>query len=73
MESYKRPTYANGKICYIEIPAVDVMLSASFYKEVFGWKISQRSDGQFAFDDPVGEMSGTWIMGRNPSGEGTCN
>jgi predicted enzyme related to lactoylglutathione lyase len=69
MESSKRPTYANGKICYIEIPAVDVMLSASFYKEVFGWKIRQRSDGQFAFDDPVGEVSGAWIMGRNPSPE----
>jgi predicted enzyme related to lactoylglutathione lyase len=67
MERSKRPTYANGKICYIEIPAADVMLSASFYKEIFGWKIHQRSDGQFAFDDPVGEVSGTWVMGRNTS------
>jgi len=23
-----------GKICYIEIPAIDVLLSASFYKKV---------------------------------------
>lgn len=28
----KKPTYANGKICYIEIPAKDVEISASFYR-----------------------------------------
>jgi predicted enzyme related to lactoylglutathione lyase len=27
------PTLANGKICYIEIPAVDVRRSAEFYKK----------------------------------------
>lgn len=32
------PDYANGKICYIEIPAIDIDASAAFYKAVFGWK-----------------------------------
>jgi uncharacterized protein len=63
------PTLSNGKICYLEIPAVDVLLSASFYKKVFGWQIRERSDGKIAFDDTVGEVSGTWEIGRIPSPE----
>ena len=69
METIKRPTLGNGKICYLEIPANDVMLSASFYKKVFGWQIRERSDGHIAFDDAVNEVSGTWVPGRNPSTE----
>lgn len=61
------PTLANGKICYIEIPATDVARSAEFYKEVFGWRIRQRGDGHTAFDDTAGEVSGTWVLGRPPA------
>ena len=63
------PTSANGKICYLEIPAIDINTSASFYKEVFGWKTRTRGDGAVAFDDGVGEVSGTWVLGRKPSTE----
>jgi len=55
------PTLANGKICYIEMPAIDVRRSAEFYEKVFGWGIRQRGDGSTAFDDATGEVSGTWI------------
>lgn len=58
------PTVANGKICYIEIPAVDIPRSAEFYAEVFGWRIRKRGDGSTAFDDAVGEVSGTWVLDR---------
>ena len=58
------PTLTNGKICYIEIPALDINTSASFYKEVFGWQIRQRGDGNVAFDDATGQVSGTWVLGR---------
>jgi hypothetical protein len=58
------PTYANGKICYIEIPATDIERSADFYKRVFGWNIRQRGDGSTSFDDTTGEVSGTWVLGR---------
>lgn len=61
------PTLANGKICYIEIPAMDVQRSAGFYEKVFGWKIRQRGDGAIAFDDTTGEVSGTWVTGRPPA------
>jgi uncharacterized protein len=61
------PTLGNGKICYIEMPAVDIDRSADFYKRVFGWTIRQRGDGHTAFDDGVGQVSGTWVVGRPPA------
>ncbi len=61
------PTFSNGKICYIEMPTTDIAASADFYNQVFGWNIRKRSDGSIAFDDSVGEVSGTWILGRPPS------
>ena len=60
------PTVANGKICYLEIPAQDIERSAGFYEAVFGWHI--RRDGRrVAFDDGVGEVSGAWVTGRPSS------
>jgi len=61
------PTRANGKICYIEMPATDIARSAEFYKRVFGWNIRRRGDGSTAFDDTTGEVSGTWLLGRPPA------
>ena len=60
-------TFANGKICYIEMPATDIARSAEFYQRVFGWNTRQRGDGSVAFDDGVGEVSGTWVLGRPPA------
>ena len=64
------PTSGNGKICYIEIPATAVSQSADFYHNVFGWNIRRRGDGSTAFDDGVGEVSGTWVLGRSPATPG---
>jgi hypothetical protein len=61
--------YANGKICYIDIPAVDVARSADFYSRVFGWEIRKRDDGSTAFNDTVGQVSGTWTLGRPPASQ----
>ncbi len=61
------PTFANGKIGYIEMPATDSSRSAEFYQQVFDWKIRKRGDGSTAFDDGVGQVSGTWLLGRPPS------
>ena len=63
------PTFANGKICYIEMPASEVARSADFYERVFGWNIRNRGDGSTSFDDTVGEVSGTWVLGRSPTSE----
>jgi uncharacterized protein len=63
------PTLAPGKISYVEIPATDVDRSAAFYESVFGWNLRRRGDGEIAFDDGVGEVSGTWVTGRPPLSE----
>src|SRR5258708_28582810 len=60
---------SNGKICYIEIPAVDIGRWADFYMRVFGWTVRQRGDGSTAFDDGVGQVSGTWSVGRPPASQ----
>jgi len=61
------PTLRDGKICYIEIPATDVQRSAVFYRNVFDWNIRERGDGAVAFDDGVGEVSGSFVLGRPPA------
>jgi uncharacterized protein len=63
------PTPANGKICYVELPAEDVEASAAFYAGVVGWRTRRRGDGHLAFDDAIGEVSGTWVTGRPPAAE----
>ncbi len=60
------PSLGQGKICYLEIPAIDVDRSAAFYQEIFGWELRRRADGSLAFDDGVGEVSGTWVTDRDP-------
>ena len=62
-------TRENGKVCYIELPALDVARSSAFYSQVFGWRTRQRGNGQMAFDDSTGEVSGTWVRGRPPTAE----
>src|SRR5437868_3231427 len=64
------PTTKNGKICYVELPATDIARSSEFYNRVFGWKMRTRGDGAVAFDDSVGEVSGSFVLGR-PASSGT--
>jgi hypothetical protein len=61
----------NGKVCYLEIPSVNISESASFFNKVFGWNIRTRGDGSVAFDDVPNGVSGTWKLNRKPhSGSG---
>jgi uncharacterized protein len=60
-------TNPHGKICYVEIPPLDVRQSSEFYAKVFGWQLRTRDDGSVAFDDATGAVSGTWVVGRPPS------
>ncbi len=69
MENNDGPTRSNGKICYLEILSFDVSISSEFYKRVFNWRVRQRGDGVLAFDDTVGEVSGTWVLGRTATKE----
>ena len=63
------PSLGHGKVCYIQIPALDIETSARFYAAVFGWDVRLNSEGHTAFDDGVGEVSGSWVTGRPPMTE----
>lgn len=64
------PTFGNGKICYIEIPALDITRSSDFYKRVFNWNIRTNNAGRVSFDDGVREVSGAWVLHRAPAAPG---
>lgn len=66
MNNDKHPTLGHGKICYLEIPVININESVLFYEKVFGWQSRQRSEGDVGFDDGVGEVSGSWVTGRAP-------
>ena len=53
------PTNANGKICYIEMPATDVARSADFYQKTFGFNDFYLSDGNGG--PPLGNVQ---LLGR---------
>jgi predicted enzyme related to lactoylglutathione lyase len=59
----------HGHVSYLEIPAIDVEQSATFYEAVFGWQIHRRDSGQASFDDRSGALSGRWDTERQVSRE----
>jgi len=67
MDNNSQPAFANGKICYIEIPALDILQSLKFYQTVFGWNIREDNEGNISFDDTVGQVSGMWVLDREPA------
>jgi uncharacterized protein len=54
------PTLRTGKLCYPEIPALDVHESATFYERAFGWTI-----------DPAGNLLGIYQQPGLAEAEGT--
>lgn len=55
----------DGKLSYMQIPALDVERSADFYERAFGW--STRRDGNpdhLSFQDAAGELLGAFVTGR---------
>ena len=69
MTNHKEPHYGNGKICYLELPSRNIEESSAFYESIFDWNVRRRDDGTTAFDDGVGEVSGTWRTDRKPTSE----
>ena len=63
------PVWRTGKLCYVEIPSVDVQQSADFYARAFGWRIRPDAHGQPSFDDTTGQVSGTFVRDRPPAAE----
>jgi uncharacterized protein len=62
-------TSNHGKICYVEMPAIDASKSADFYRQIFGWNIRSRSDGTTSFDDTVGGVSGSFDLDKKAASD----
>jgi len=62
---------------YIQIPAIDLEESITFYEEVLGWKVKRHPTvgavvDQTAypeFSDSTGHAGGAFVLGRRPSRE----
>lgn len=54
----------HGQLCYLQIPADDVEISARFYERVFGWSVEPPGAG---FEAPG--LIGQWITDRPASPE----
>ena len=52
----------HGQICYLQIPALDLMQSAEFYERVFGWHIERPYP---SFESPG--LIGQWVTDRPPA------
>ncbi len=70
-ESTSMTMPAHGQVCYLQIPAHDLMTSAEFYEKVFGWRIERPYPsfeapgliGQWVTERPAAPQSGllAWI------------
>jgi predicted enzyme related to lactoylglutathione lyase len=63
--AYRVALLPRPRLCYLEVPAVDVRDSAAFYEKIFGWNIRHRNTAHPSFDDATGNVSGTWVTGRD--------
>jgi uncharacterized protein len=61
--------FGNGRLSYIQIPAVDVNVSGKFYKEAFGFEVHGDGTDHLGFTDATGDMIGAWVTGRDISRE----
>ena len=62
----QEPVLGHGKICYVEIPALDIKQAVAFYQKVFGWEIRSDNQGNANFDDGTGGVSGMWFKVDEP-------
>jgi predicted enzyme related to lactoylglutathione lyase len=55
-------------VSYLRIPAPEPARAASFYADVFGWRVQQRGDG-FKFEDRSGHVIGHFVADLEVAGE----
>jgi predicted enzyme related to lactoylglutathione lyase len=61
--------FGHGRLSYVQIPALDVRVSAAFYEKVFGWNVRGDGTEHLGFTDATGDMIGAWVTSRDPSRE----
>ena len=54
----------HGGLSYLEIPAVDMRRSATFYERVLGWNLIGGDTDHPKFLDQTGHLLGRWVTGR---------
>jgi predicted enzyme related to lactoylglutathione lyase len=55
---------SHGTVCYLQLPAIDVLTSAEFYEKVFGWQIERPYP---SFESPG--LIGQWVDDRAPTAD----
>lgn len=60
-----RHFFGDGRIAYVQIPALDVDVSARFYADTFGWQVRGGGDTHRHFTDATGDMIGAWVTDRS--------
>jgi predicted enzyme related to lactoylglutathione lyase len=75
----RRTRMAKGTLNYIQVPAEDLDTSASFFEDVFGWRINrypspaqtelEPQSGYVGFVDSSGQVGGEFVLGRPPTRE----
>ena len=61
--------FAHGRLAYVQIPAVDVSVSAAFYKFVFGWRLTGGSATHASFIDATENVLGAFVTDRAVASE----
>lgn len=64
------PRWQHGKICYLILASKNAEESAKFYTDVFGWSTRSHDNGDLAFDDTTGMVSGMWDTSLEPRAGG---
>ena len=57
-----------GGVSYLRIPALDIVASAQFYRDVFGWQL-RGSPEEPSFSDGTGHVIGHWRTDVPVAGE----
>jgi predicted enzyme related to lactoylglutathione lyase len=55
----------HGQVCYLQIPALDLVQSAAFYETIFRWRIERP---YASFEAPG--LIGQWVTDRPPAAAG---
>jgi predicted enzyme related to lactoylglutathione lyase len=63
-ERARAAALAHGAICYLQIPALELMKSAEFYEKIFGWRIERPYP---SFEAPG--LIGQWVSDRPPAAD----
>jgi predicted enzyme related to lactoylglutathione lyase len=61
-ESTRATGLKHGQVCYLQVPALELIESAAFYEKIFGWQIERNSP---SFEAPG--LIGQWVTDRAPA------